>query len=35
MAFEKDPIESGNRAGDRRLMFVDESFHGVLLSMAA
>jgi len=35
MAFEKDPAESGNRPGDRGPMLVDESFHGVLLSMAA
>jgi hypothetical protein len=34
-AFEEALIEAGNRAGDLGLMLVHESFHGVLLCMAA
>ncbi len=35
MALEQDPVEAGNRASDLGLMLVDESFHGVLLSMVS
>lgn len=33
MAFEENPVEARNGAGDLGLMLVDESFHGVLRSM--
>ncbi len=35
MAFEEDPVETGNRSGDLGLVLADELSHGVLLSMAA